>query len=165
MAYATTTSSHTFRIPFWRIYLPAVMYAQALFAPLMWGMFYLTIGGFGGLGRQQVVLYGLGAAAVAGLLVPTFLIYVFVLKVRVTPDGLTCSNGMGGIKTVPWESITGVKRLILPGFPYLVVSSTKIRLKLWLPLFLGRMEEFSDKVEEYAGGDHPLYRALPIQDG
>lgn len=157
--------SDTFQIPFWRIYLPAVMYAQALYAPLMWGVFYVTSRGFGGLGRQQIELYGLGAAAVAGLLVPAFPIYVLVLKVRVSRDGLTCSNGIGGIKTVPWEAITGAKKLYVPGFPYLLVSATGTRLKQWLPLFLGRMEEFTTKVEEYAGCDHPLYRALPIQDG
>jgi hypothetical protein len=164
MADAAVTSSHTFRIPFWRMYLPAAVYAQFLYAPGMWGAFYFLASARGAsLDSRMIGPYLIGSAAVAVLLAPAFLVYVWRHRVTVTPDTFTCSNGFGGIPTVPWDSITGVKRLNVPGFPYLLVTSTKTRLKLWLPLFLGRFEEFTEKVEEYAGVDHPLYRALPVR--
>lgn len=157
----TATSADTFRIPFWRMYLPAAVYAQVLFAGGMWLTFYILAKIRGtGMDHMMVVSYALGAAAVAGLLVPAFLVYVYLLKVTVTSDGLTCSNGFGKMVTAPWGSVTGVKRLIVPGFPYLLVSTSTTRLKLWLPLFLGRMDEFVGKIEEYAGSDHVLYQHL-----
>ncbi len=155
------TVTHSFRIAFWRMYLPAAVYAQVLFAGGMWLTFYVLAKARGiDMDLGMVVSYALGAAAVAGLLVPAFLIYVAVLKVTVSPDGLTCSNGFGKLTTATWGSITGVKRLIVPGFPYLLVSTSATRLKLWLPLFLGRMDEFVAKIEEYAGSDHVMYQHL-----
>ncbi|MEO2090268.1 MAG: hypothetical protein ABGY75_12310 [Gemmataceae bacterium] len=154
-------ATHTFRVPFWRMYLPAAVYAQVLFAGGMWLTFYILAKARGaGLDHAMVVSYALGAAAVAGLLVPAFLVYVYLLKVTVSPDGLTCSNGFGKMVTAPWDSVTGVKRLIVPGFPYLLVSTSTTRLKLWLPLFLGRMDEFVTRVEGYAGSEHILYQHL-----
>ena len=150
-------TAHTFRIPFWRMYLPAAVYGQVLFAPGMWLTFYLMASARGaGLDETMVVLYAVGSAMVAVLLAPAFLVYVWKQRVTVTPHTLTCSNGFGKLVTVPWGSITAVRRLILPGFPYLLVKSTHSRFKLWLPLFLGRFAEFTDRVEEYAGADHPL---------
>jgi hypothetical protein len=48
----------------------------------------------------------------------------------------------------------------MPGFPYLLVTATGTRLKLWLPLFLHRFGEFVDRVEECAGSNHMLYQAI-----
>lgn len=155
------TVTHSFRIPFWRMYLSAAVYAQVLFAGGMWLTFYLLAKARGmDMDLGMVVSYALGAAAVAGLLVPAFLVYVYLFKVTVSPDGLTCSNGFGKMVTAPWGSVTGVKRLIVPGFPYLLVSTSATRLKLWLPLFLGRMDDFVARVDEYAGPDHVLYQHI-----
>lgn len=145
----------TFRIPFWRMYLPAAVYAQVLYAPLMWLVFFLMSGGRG-LTGVHVVMYAAGSAMIAGLLAPAFLVYVHMLKVTVSAAGLTCSNGFGKLETAPWDTISGVKRLAFPGFPYLLVGWTGGRLKLWLPLFLGRFDEFVAAVEDHAGPGHVL---------
>ena len=41
-----------------------------------------------------------------------------------------------------------------------MVSTTRTRLKLWLPMFLRDMHDFVEKVEQYAGPDHILYQEL-----
>ena len=152
----------TFRVPFWRMYLPAVMYAQALYGVGMWLVFF-ALSRFDGEPFPtvpQAVVYAVNSTLVSLLLIPAFLIYVRKLVVRVSADGFTCPNGVGRMRTVGWGDITGVRRLTLPGFPYLLVTTTRTRLKLWLPLFLGRLPEFAEKVEQFAGPDHLLYQAV-----
>jgi hypothetical protein len=160
MTHTTATSTDTFRIPFWRMYLPAAVCAQVLFVPLMALMFRVTTGSVGWNVRTRIELYVLAAAAVAGLLVPAFLVYVRFFRVRAMADGLTCPNDLGKLTTAPWGSITRVRRFILPGFSYLLISITGSRFKLWLPLFLDRFPEFVASVEEHAGSDHVLYQHL-----
>lgn len=162
MANPTLTETHTFRIAFWRIYFAAVVYAQAMFTPGMWAVIYWQSveAKLPCPTDWQMGLYVAGSVAVALVLAPAFFAYVRTLPVRVSADGFTCGNGFGKLVTVPWESITKVKAFYLPGFPYLLVWTTKTRLKLWLPLFLREMPEFVERVEEFAGHDHPLYQAL-----
>ena len=157
-----TPPADTFRIPFWRMYPGAVVYAQAGYTPLVWAQLFLLAPG-----RprpfpltEYVILYIVGSLLLTVILAPAFWVYVRKLVVRVSPDGFTCSNGFGKLVTVPWGSITGVRKLHVPGFPYLLVGRTKTRLKLWLPLFLGRLPEFAERVELYAGPEHPLYQAV-----
>ncbi len=162
MASATVTDVHTFRIPFWRMYLPVAVYAQVLYLPGMWVIFYL-----------QAVIYPqpwptafhfqasvAGSVGVVAVLAPAFWLYVRRSVVRVSADGFTCSNGFGRLRTVKWGDITAVRSLHIPGFPYLLVTTTQTRLKLWLPLFLGRLDEFTEQVGRFAGPDHILYQAL-----
>jgi hypothetical protein len=156
------TPTYTYRIAFWRIYFAAVVYAQAFYTPLIWGVLYLLSPGppkpfpF----TEIATLYIFGSLLLALSLIPAFWVYVRILVVRVSADGFTCSNGFGKLRTVPWGSVTWVKALHLPGFPYLLVTTDRSRLKLWLPLFLRDMPEFAEKVEQFAGADHVLYQAL-----
>jgi hypothetical protein len=155
-------AAHTFRISFWRIYFAAVVYAQVLFAPAMWGVFYLDSVRFNMPfpTAWNIATYVAGSVLVNLLLAPAFALYVRALPVRVSPDGFSCPNGLGKMVTVPWEAITKVKPLHLPGFPYLMVSTTRTRLKLWLPLMLRDLPEFTELVGRFAGHDHVLYQAL-----
>jgi hypothetical protein len=159
---ATQTEVHTFSIAFWRMYFAAVVYAQVLFAPCMWFVFLLLSWGLGDPfpSAAHAVLYVLGSLMLLVALAPAFWVYVRRLVVKVSPEGLTCSNGFGKLVTVPWEGISRVRPLILPGFPYLLVKTDRTRLWLWLPLFLKRMPEFVEQVERHAGADHMLYQAL-----
>jgi hypothetical protein len=152
----------TFRMSFWRIYTAAAVYAQLLFAPGLWAVIYwqATAARVPCPTDWQVGLYVIGSLAVAVVLAPAFFAYVRSLPVKVSADGFTCGNGFGKLVTVPWESITRVKPLILPGFPYLMVWTTKTKLRLWLPLFLRDLPEFTEKVEANAGGGHVLYQNL-----
>jgi hypothetical protein len=162
MASAAVTDTHTYRISFWRIYFAAVVYAQVLFAPAMWGVFYLDAVRFSMPfpTAWNAVLYVVGSVLVNLLMAPAFWVYVRALPVRVSAEAFTCSNGFGKTVAVPWDSITGVKHLPLPGFPYLLVTTTRTKLKLWLPLLLRDLRGFTEKVEEHAGPDHPLFHAL-----
>ena len=156
------TSTHTFRIAFWRTYFAAAVYAQAFFAPLIWAVLYLLSPGppkpfpF----TEFAILYIFGSLLLALLLVPAFLVYVRMLVVRASADGFTCSNGFGIMRTVPWGAITRARAFHIPGFPYLLVTTTESRLKLWLPLFLRDLPALAEKVEQFAGADHLLYQAL-----
>lgn len=152
----------TFRTPFWRMYLPAVVYAQVFYGVGMW-LILLLLSRFDGQRfptTSQAAVYVVNSTAVSLVLIPVLLVYVRRLVVRLTPDGITCPNGLGRLVTVPWESVTGVKPFHLPGLPYLMVRTDRTRKKLWLPLFLGRLPEFAEKVEECAGPDHLLYQAV-----
>lgn len=162
MAHTAVTPAHTYRISFWRIYFAAVVYAQVLFAPGMWAVIYWQSvqAGLSFPTDWQLGLYVAGSVAVALVLAPAFLAYVFTIPVKVSPAGFTCGNGFGKLVTVPWDSITKVRPLYLPGFPYLMVWTTRTRLKLWLPLFLRDMPEFVERVEGFAGHEHVLYQAL-----
>lgn len=162
MASATATPVHTFRIVFWRIYFASVAYAQVLFAPSMWGVIYWQSvqASLPCPTDWQLGLYIAGSVAIALVLAPAFFAYVLTIPVKVSPTGFTCGNGLGKLVTVPWSAITKVRPLYLPGFPYLMVSTSQTQLKLWLPMFLRDMHEFVEKVEQYAGPNHILYQAL-----
>lgn len=144
------------------MYLPMVVYAQALYLPGMWVIFYLQSYRFTqpfptGFQFQSSLI---GCVGVVLVLMPLFWAYVQFQVVKVSAVGITCSNGFGKMVTVRWEEVVGIRKLYIPGLPYLLVSTTPTRLKLWLPLFLGNMQEFADKVEEYAGSEHVLYQAV-----
>ena len=149
----TLTAVHTFRIAFWRIYFAALVYAQAFYTPLIWAVLYLLSPGspkpfpF----TEFATLYIFGSLLLAVVLGPAVWVYVRLLVVRVSADGLTCSNGFGKLLTVPWDAITRVKALHIPGFPYLLVTTSRSRLKLWLPLFLRDLPEFVETVGRSAG--------------
>ncbi len=144
------------------MYFAALVYAQAFYTPLIWAVLYLLTPGspkpfpF----NEFATLYIFGSLLLALVLIPAFWVYVRILVVRVSADGFTCSNGFGKLMTVPWGAISRVKALHIPGFPYLLVTTDRSRLKLWLPLFLRGLPEFADKVEQFAGADHLLYQAL-----
>jgi len=162
MAQTVASHTHTFRIPFWRMYLPIVVYAQTLYLPGMWLIFFV-IGAMNGVAWATEFHFVSSLAGCVGViltLMPAFWVYVRRHVVRVGPDTFTCSNGFGKLVTVPWSAITKVRPLYLPGLPYLMISTSRTRLKLWLPMFLRDMHEFVEKVERYAGGDHILYQEL-----
>jgi hypothetical protein len=144
------------------MYFAALVYAQAFYTPLVWAVLYLLTPGspkpfpF----TDFAILYILGSLLLALLLVPAFWVYVRLLVVRVSADGLTCSNGFGKLVTVRWATIMRVKAMPIPGFPYLLVTTTETRLKLWLPLFLRDLPEFTEQVGRFAGTEHILYQSL-----
>ncbi|MCU0705287.1 MAG: hypothetical protein MUF18_15050 [Fimbriiglobus sp.] len=160
--FSPTSENHVFRIPFWRMYLTAVVYAQVFFVPAMWTVFYLIsrVNDDPFPSLPMAGMYVLGSLALTLVLAPAFWVYVRRLVVKVTPESLTCSNGLGKLVTVPWKSVVGVRPIYLPGFPYLLLRNTRTRLQLWLPLFLGRLPEFTELVGHFAGTDHLLYQAL-----
>lgn len=152
----------TFRIPFWRLFIPMLVFGQAIY----WlGMGLVLLFDVVASGAQltangQLVGLVVGSVAIAVLMLPAALLMAILLPVRVSADGFTCPNGFGKLVTVPWESIRTVKRFTFPAMPYLLVKTDRSWLKLWLPLFLHRLPELAEKLEVYAGSDHVLYRAV-----
>lgn len=152
----------TYRIPFWRLFLPMLVFGQGVYWLGMGLVLLFDVVASGARLTVSGQLLGLvvGSVAIAVLMLPAALTMVVVLPVRVSPDGLTCPNGFGTLVTVPWDSIRWVKRFSFPAMPYLLVKTDRTWLKLWLPMFLRRLPEFAEKLEEYAGPDHILYRAV-----
>lgn len=147
----------TFRQPFWRWYLAALVFGQVIFPVLNavpailsphfgWTYFWKT--------------YPFGAAAITIVFAPAMFAYVRLWRTRVSPAGLSGSNAWGWPLTVPWRSIDQVKPFPLPGLPSLRVYSKETRLVLWLPLFLNDFPRFVELVEQYAGSNHPLTVAV-----
>ena len=112
----TALPTHTYLIAFWRMYFGAAVYAQALYVPGMWAIFYLLSVAYRAPfpTADEFVLSVAGSAGVALVLMPAFFVYVRKLVVRVSADGLTCSTGLGTLRAVPWEAISRVQRFTSP---------------------------------------------------
>jgi ABC-type dipeptide/oligopeptide/nickel transport system permease component len=83
-------------------------------------------------------------------------IVVLIWDVKISPRSIRCSTFWGFFRTVNWSSIHNVEHRKLAGIPYLVLSTTESRFKIWLPLLLKNFDKFGRRVVQYAGADHPL---------
>jgi hypothetical protein len=156
---------HTYRIPFLRLFVAMLVTGQVAIW-LVFGVILLAdVVVFGvnvAVGGQ---LIGMVAASVLSsvLMAPAAVWMQFALPVRVSANHFACPNGFGKMVTVPWASIQEVRPFTIPGLPYLVVKTDRTRVKLWLPLFLRQLPELVEKVGQFAGHDHVLYRALWVR--
>jgi hypothetical protein len=111
--------------------------------------------------RPQELLTTLGIVA-GGLLAAWLVMFGFgwliasIWQVKISPEGIRCTNYWGRIAFVQWSSITGVRAQNLYGIPYLVYTSTERRTEGWLPLNLIGMEECIDLIIDYAGKENPM---------
>lgn len=128
---------------------------QAVLWAFMGVVLLLDVAVYGAGPTVGVQLVGMvGSSLVSTILMaPAALWMKLALPVRVSADGFSCPNGFGKMVTVSWDGILEVRSFNLPGLPYLLVKTDLSRLKLWLP-------QFVEKVEEFAGPDHVLYQAL-----
>ena len=149
----------TFRMPFWRWYLAALVVSQVLFAVLNI-LPALTIDPDRFPAGYYLATLPFGAAAFPVVLAPVMLLYVLVWTVRVAPAGLRASDMWGRFATVSWHSVTAVKPVPVPLLPYLRVYSSETPRVLWLPHFMWDYPRYAALVAEYAGGDHPIAREL-----
>lgn len=94
------------------------------------------------------------------LTVPAAYWMKLMLPVRVSANGLSAPSAFGKIITTRWADITRVRSLPFPGLPHLVVATTSSWWKLWVPLILTRLDEFTELVGLYGGTDHLLFQAL-----
>lgn len=144
----------TFRQPFWRWYLFAVVAGQVLFplvnlipaaaAPQQFGWNYFR------------ATSPFGAAMIPLFMAPAIFLYVRIWTVRVGPAGLRGFTFWGRFVTVSWASIDRVTPAAIPLFPQLRVYSPEARRPIWLPAFLNDYRHFTERVARHAGGRHPL---------
>lgn len=156
------TETHTFRMPFWHLLFAMLVVGQTFYWALLGITTLVDVTAFG---STFFAGGSIGVAVITSficsvIMVPAAFWLKFALPVRVSAGGFTCPNGFGLLVTVPWESIREVRPFTVPGLPYLVVKTDRTRFRLWLPLFLREMSEFVERVEQFAGHDHPLYQAL-----
>ena len=82
--------------------------------------------------------FGLSSAAGAAvfacalLVVPCYFIARWYGKVLIDPTGVSARDTLGRWRTIPWDSLSAVRRLRLLGLPFILLSSTESRWSLWL---------------------------------
>ena len=129
---------------------------------MFWLLAYLTAAKFAGAfpTTNDLIGYVATSLVVTVILFPTAWLLWYALPCKVSADGLACPNAFGKMVSVKWGDITAVRSFWFPGLPYLVVRTSGSRWRLWVPLFLGRLDEFTEQVGRFAGPDHVLYQAL-----
>lgn len=155
----------TFRVPYWRVYLPAAVYTQVFLTAWLWGCFAISLLAGYPHGAELAGFIALAhlfySLSVPVTLLPIgVLVYWWVVAVRVSAGGLTCPNTFGWRTTVSWETVVAVKRSYLLGFPHLLLRCERRWLRLRLPLTLERLGEFLREVELFAGPRHVLTQSL-----
>jgi hypothetical protein len=103
-----------------------------------------------------LAFYLSGSVGIGVLSILATPLVVWGYPVYILADGLKGYNFWGIYSTIPWNAITAVRPLYLGVVVYARVFSPRIRLPLWLPLFLDDMERFTNLVRDRAGLDHPL---------
>ncbi len=63
-------------------------------------------------------------------------------------------------RRVTWGEIASVTPMLVPGYPYLLLSTRTRKWLFWVPLFLTDMAGFRDAVRAYATPENPLRRFL-----
>lgn len=85
---------------------------------------------------------------------------VICFPVYASPNGLRCYNYWGIYATIPWDTITNVRRISVLGLPYLVARSSASSVQPTVPLYLSDMPGFILVVKQFAGDDNPLFVGL-----
>jgi hypothetical protein len=144
-------ASRTFRVQLW---VPVVSFG--VFAQVTTALVQLaTAAAFGQEPRWEPFVKWAAVNGVLALLAAVLLWATH--RVVVGPAGLEFKPGPDG--PLPWAAIRVVRRRQLPGLGYLRLG-TDDGQACSIPLFLADPPAFVAAVEEFAGPDHPLTRAL-----
>ena len=81
-------------------------------------------------------------------------------RVFVSATTLRGFDFLGRYHDVRWADIQSAIRVSYFGLPYLKIEVSGLRPEVWIPLYLERMPDFARLVDEYAGPENPLTRAL-----
>ena len=80
-------------------------------------------------------------------------------RVRIGYYGIEAIDDRGTRWMIDWNKMESVAIVRFWGWRSIRVRTSDGRT-LWLPLYVSRPEEYGEVVEQYAGADHPLSRAL-----
>jgi hypothetical protein len=109
---------------------------------------------------RDLVLGALLVPMVGAALMFCFYLATLYFKVYVSAGGLRCYTTYGAYRTVAWDRIRVVERVMYSGFEYLAVREDSRSATLTVPTWLADMEGFRIAVEEFAGPENPLSVAL-----
>ncbi len=98
--------------------------------------------------------------AVYAVLMLFLWLMTIIFPVLVNSKGVKCYNQQCIYKTVAWDEITEAYPVKLYGLKYIFVESERLASPLTIPLYLADIDEFKNKVTNYAGTDNKLSEAL-----
>jgi hypothetical protein len=113
------------------------------------------------LDRQRLfaLMAGIAGGEVTGLVL-CYVLARHLVKIRVSPAGLRCSNFWGLYRTTAWDDILSARPCNFLGLRFLRTHTANALTPLWVPLFLTEQERFAALVCRHAGVTNPLARAL-----
>lgn len=107
-----------------------------------------------GSAKRDSIALVLFAACLAS--VPVVWLIIFIFPTQAGGGGIRSYTSYGLFRTLAWEDIVSVKLTGIPGLRAIKVISGKGQ-EIWVPLFLGRWEEFRKTVIASAQNpDNPL---------
>lgn len=110
--------------------------------------------------RLNIVAFLLGGIVAVVVSGPLAALLVVFFPVRVGADGLHGYDFWGRRIASSCADARCVQPSHVIGLPVLLVGSGSFTRRLWLPLFLGPPDAFSDAVIAHGGSDHPLLIAF-----
>ena len=156
---ATSIFPHTFRLHWLISYLMVSVRTQlmlmAIFGAVALSYF---------IQNGNVVLEGFQIAGSACFIIGVIMLPVAMRlnhlgRVRIGPFGIEATDDRGTRRVIDWNKMESVAIVRNWGWRSIRVRTSDGRT-LWLPLYVSRPEEYGEVVEQYAGADHPLSRAL-----
>jgi hypothetical protein len=69
----------------------------------------------------------------AVIVLPAFLLAKWYGKVVIDTTGISARDTLGRWRTVPWDSLSRVRRLPIAGLPCILLSSPQSKWSVWLP--------------------------------
>ena len=158
---ATSLFPHVFRLSWLVSYLMVAVPTQTILIALFGaGAVSTFIRDGKGLPLEDFLVGGSQTCAVIGVLVvPLAIRFNHRGRVLVGHYGIEAMDDRGTRWVIAWKRMESVAIVRFWGWRSIRVSSSDGRT-VWLPLYVSQPEEYGASVEQYAGAEHPLARAL-----
>ena len=113
----------------------------------------------GAVNTEGFMITGSACFFIGVIMLPVSLRLNYRERVRIGPSGVEAMDERGTRRIVAWSTMETVAVVRHWGWRSIRVQLTDGR-PLWLPIYVSQPEEYRQVIEDYAGADHPLSRAL-----
>lgn len=140
-----TQNHRIFRVDFWRAFVGYFCFFVLVLSPFLMSVLEPI--------RDDREIFVFPSILIGAALVSAALGLIY--PVQISKSGLRGINSWGAKREVEWPEIQRA-RFVWLFHPYVIISTSRKRNFIWLPLYLSDQKGFARAVEEWAPEENPL---------